>query len=177
MKNMVMPESSYSVGWSADNQPINSYASGWTTSSNTVFESFEGSAMANGVMGNTNGLRWERKVYSMTPNQNLPILLIKDNFSGSTPTQSKFMALHLVAGGGVSTPAGSITPSPRLETSKTGTPNALPSTSRIIDLGIGVNKFTFTGQRWPQHPTGGVDWDLYSIADESQQAVIGNWGR
>ena len=27
-----------------------------------------------------------------------------------------------------------------------------------------------------QHPTGGIDWDVYTIGNESQQAVIGNWG-
>ena len=176
MASIVMPDTSYSsVAWNGDNQPINSFESGWRTSTNTQFESFENSSMGNGVMTNANGLQWERKLYSLTPNANLPVVMIKDTFAGSNPTQRKVMTLNLMATGTVSTPAGPVLPPTRLA-STAQTPDALPSVSRTITLAPGLNAFHFTGQSWPQHPSGGIDWDLYTVAGESQQAVIGNWG-
>ena len=38
-----------------------------------------------------------------------------------------------------------------------------------------MNRLRFTGQLWKLHPTVGIDWDLYTIAGEDQQAHIGNW--
>jgi hypothetical protein len=174
MASMVLPETSYStIRWNGDNQPLNSIFSNWQTSSNNTFESFAQSSMANAIMIDRNGLQWERKLYSIVPNADLPMIMVKDNFSELT--QSKVMTINLMATGVVSTPAGPITPTVRLS-ANTQTATVLPSVSPTIRLNAGVNKFMFTGQTWTQHPTRGIDWDLYTIAGEPQQAVIGNWG-
>jgi hypothetical protein len=176
MASMVLPATSYmTIPWNGDNQPPNSFFSSWRTSSNSIFDSFGQSSMANAIVTDQNGLQWERKLYSIVPNADLPIIMIKDNFSGKNSTEGKVVTLNLMAAGEVVTPGGPITPAPRLSP-VTQTPTILPSASSTITLNIGVNKFLFTGQTWVQHPTHGIDWDLYTIADETQQAIIGNWG-
>ena len=86
------------------------------------------------------------------------------------------MTWNLMSAGAVLTPGGEAIPPARLNTTTDGTVNAYPSVSSTIALNAGVNRFGFTGQSWRQHPTGGIDWDLYTISGEPQQAVIGNWG-
>ena len=176
MASMVMPESGYTtIPWNGNDQPVNSFLSNWQASSNNKFVSFDQGSMANAVMENANGLQWERKLYSLVTNSDLPVIMIKDNFSGSNFRQGKVMTINLMATGAVSTPVGSITPPVRLSPD-TQIATVLPSVSPTITLNPVANHFIFTGQSWMQHPTRGIDWDLYTIADEPQQAVIGNWG-
>jgi hypothetical protein len=39
----------------------------------------------------------------------------------------------------------------------------------------GVTKLHYTGQAFPKHPSGGIDWDLYVIADAPQQAFLAHY--
>ena len=176
MQSIVMPDTSFTpVAWNASGQNLN-YSSGWVSSINTTFETFTNSSMADGEMVNSNGLNWQRKFYSLTTDPAMPITMIKDDFTGNTAV-GKVMTLNLRNTGPVTTPAGPITPPASFEKNTAEVPaDTFPSASPTFNLAVGVNQFLFTGQTLAKHPTQGVDWDLYTIADEAQQAVIGNWG-
>jgi hypothetical protein len=53
----------------------------------------------------------------------------------------------------------------------------LPSTGSVYGLGQGLSQFSFNGVNWPKHATGGINWDLYLLSqDSTAQFFIGNWG-
>ena len=74
--------------------------------------------------------------------------------------------------GEVETPAGRLTPTPRIWGSKT---QERASSGRVVELKPGVSRLGFTGQTWPAHHTQGIDWDLYVVGSEPQQVLVGNW--
>lgn len=176
MMSMVVSDKYYPLGWDQDNQPIMEGASGWVSSGNEMFEQFTSSSVADALMTQEDGLNWQRKLYLITPDTSLPVIMIKDNFSGSTPWQPKTVSFMLMASGAVQTPAGPITPITRLNTTGNASVNAYPSLSEVYNLSLGLNKFVFSGQTWLQHPTGGIDWDLYTVTDEPAQFGLGSWG-
>jgi len=179
MMSMVVTDDHYPTRWNQDNQPTSAggqTSSGWISSSNDLFASFPDSSATNAKMVGTDGLVWERRVFLITPDINLPLVVIQDQFSGANASQGKTMSLNLMATGLVQTPAGPIQPPIRLNTSVDGSENAYPSVSATHLLPAGVNHFQFVGQSWTQHPTKGIDWDLYTVSDEDQQFVIGDWG-
>ncbi len=126
--------------------------------------------------GNT---AWVRTVTLATADPNMPILVIRDTFSGKEADAPKIFTLNLMAEGAVETPAGLRTPPLRMHppSDKTTDPaTQLPSAGEMFPLTPGVNRLGFTGQTWNGHPSEGIDWDVYLIADEVRQAHVGNWG-
>ena len=190
MQSSVIPDTSYGPAgaWSLSGQTTAGVNSNWTSvvnpnypgasSANSMFEAFSNSSMADSNMANTDGLTWQRKLYSLNTDPALPITMIKDDFPVNNMAIGKVMTWNLRATGQVTTPAGLITPPISFEENEAEVAaDTLPSASSIFNLPAGVNQFKFTGQPMPNHPTKGIDWDLYTIADsEAQQAIIGNWG-
>lgn len=104
--------------------------------------------------------RWDRTVQAVHYNDKSPIYVIRDHVNSS---EDYVMTLNLMAQGSVETPAGSINP-PLRSYSK----GEEPSLGQVFKLNAGVNRLGFTGQ-W------GVDFDVYTISDQPQEAAIGNW--
>lgn len=100
------------------------------------------------------------------------VILLRDTFNGAEAGSTKIWSPNLMAQGPVQTPAGSMLPPPR--TSGVGKQELL-SAGPVFSLSPGVDRLSFTGQDWRGHPTGGIDWDLYLLPQEEQQAQIGNW--
>lgn len=180
MMRMALDDTYYPGGqWNQDNQPIKNpgqHSSGWLSSSNDCFVNFPNSAAANAKMVGADGLDWERRLFYITPDQKLPIIVVKDEFSGANASQGKTVSLNLVAAGIVQTPAGPIQPPIRLNTTVDGSENAYPSVSATYPLPAGLNKFGFAGQSWKRHAAGGIDFDVLTVSDDDQQFVIGDWG-
>lgn len=128
----------------------------------------------------SNGLVWRRTVTQLHPNEAYPVLVIADRFSGKAQEQPKIFSLNLMADGPVATPAGQMLPPQRSYANPLdkngGESRQLPSAGDLFTLSPGLNRLSFVGQNWPKHPTQGIDWDLYLVAEEEQQAQIGNWG-
>jgi hypothetical protein len=125
------------------------------------------------------GLVWRRTITQVHADPAHPILLLQDRFSGQAPDQLKIFTMNFMADGPVQTPAGPMTPplrsydnplAPGQQKKKES-----PSAGQVFAVKPGVNRLSFTGQRWPKHPTQGIDWDVYLIPDQQQQAHIGNW--
>jgi hypothetical protein len=108
---------------------------------------------------------------------NYPVIYVTDSFAGPSAGTGKTLTWNLMATGPVSTPAGSVTPITRFSVGCQSPAGQLPSNGTVAALNTGLNRFNFTGVAWPQHPAGGIDWDLFTVAnDATQQFMIGNWG-
>jgi hypothetical protein len=160
MASMVMPLSQ--IPWNQDSVPLTA-GNRWTNSTQDDYLSFTNSGLstAHFTSGNT---VWTRSVYSIHPIDQSPILLIRDSFANAT--EPMVFSMNLMAQGDVSTPDGMVTPPAR----NYANGQQLPSLGSIETLNSGVNRFGFTGQ-W------GVNFDLYTMSDSSQQARIGNWSQ
>ena len=112
----------------------------------------------------------------LAPDSSYPVIHVRDRFSGPDSATSKVLTWNLMAQGAVDTPAGPYSPIERFDDSGTSQPNALPSNGPDYPLGSGLQHFLFTGQTWPAHATGGIDWDLYLVRDGDQRFYIGSWG-
>jgi len=147
--------------WDRDNPPLTA-GGGWTDSTQEAFLSFAASAYARAHFRRGNTI-WTRATALIHPRDDLPLLLIRDVLSGENATRPAVLTLNLMAQGPVETPAGTITP-----TLRTAKDNELPSAGPVFALGPGVSRLGFTGQHL-------IDWDLYSVSGEPQQALVGNW--
>ena len=87
----------------------------------------------------------------------LPVIGIRDHFDGEGADQAKVFLLNLMADGAVTTPGGA---------KNVGDGFAVPA---------GVTRLGFIGQTFPKHPSQGIDWDLYVIAVEPQEAFLAQW--
>ena len=107
---------------------------------------------------------WLRTVSLVTADPLMPVLLIRDTFSGKDAAAAKIFTLNLMAEGAVETPAGPQTPPVRTfpYAEKTSDPaTQMPSAGEVFPLSPGVNRLGFTGQKWKGHLTEGIDWDVY----------------
>jgi hypothetical protein len=97
-----------------------------------------------------------------------PLILITDEVSGAYGDSPRVTTLNMMARDEVTTPAGPISPLLRLDDSARNR-HELPSATTPRALEPGLNRFHFRGQF-------GVDWDLYTLAGQPQQFLIGSWG-
>ncbi len=121
---------------------------------------------------------WVRTVSLVTADPQLPVLFIRDTFSGKDAAVPKIWSMNLMAEGDVETPTGKKTPPQRTFPAgdkMTDAAKQMPSAGPVFPLSPGVNRLGFTGQKWKGHASEGIDWDLYVVAAEPQQAQIGNW--
>jgi len=120
---------------------------------------------------------WTREVRLSRLADDLPVIAIRDSYSGEEAAGAKSFSLNLMSQGAVDTPAGPQDPVQRIwgYEGHHGDKRELPSSGKVFALERGVNRLRFTGQEWPAHATRGIDWDLDVIAPEEQQAHIGNW--
>ncbi|MHB9025188.1 MAG: hypothetical protein ACYC7E_13620 [Armatimonadota bacterium] len=124
------------------------------------------------------GLVWRRTITQMHLDPAHPLLFMQDRFSGQAPDQPKIFTMNFLADGPLQTPAGAMTPPLRDYSNPLGQgeqKKESPSAGPVFAVKPGVNRLSFTGQRWPKHPTQGIDWEVFLIPEEEQQAQIGNW--
>ena len=160
--------------WSSDNVPLTTASRFLTAPTNTEFQSFANSTISTATFGFF-GVTWTRTVKTFSPNTEYPIIEVEDTYTGSPTGQT--VTWNLMATGAVTTPAGSITPTTRFSTGCQSPAGALPSNGAVNSLSTGLQHFSFTGQTWAAHPTGGINWDLYTVNPSgSAQFLIGNWG-
>jgi hypothetical protein len=169
MHSGVVLEKAIGRPWDQDSPPLSS-GGRWSNSTQHVFATFKEGAYARASFraGNT---VWMRSVLSIHADAAHPVLVIRDSFAGEGRDEPKVLSLNLMAVGPVETPAGPVTPEPRrypVSERQPGVPGELPSASRPFELAPGVNRLGFTGKF-------DVDWDVYTIADHAEQALIGDW--
>ncbi len=167
MHNLVVAESDVGQAWDADNAPLESGLA-WTRGAQEAFTAFAASGHSRARFSAPDGTAWTRTVFFLHPNEAYPVVLLADAFSGTNAEAAKILTLNLMATGAVDTPVGLVSPPPRRNYCYEE-PHELPSASAPFSLPAGTNRFGFTGQ-WL------IDWDLYTVATNAQQALVGNWG-
>ena len=167
MHSLVLPENALRFAWNMDSPPLDGGGLRWQHATQKSFEAFTASGHVRATYEQPKGMTWTRSVYSIHPDENYPILVIRDGFEGPGADAGKIVTLNLMADGEVETPQGSVTPPTHLYSTGEG-PKQLPSTSRVISLEAGLNRFGFTGQ-WL------INWDLYTFSPQPMQALIGSW--
>ena len=173
----VVYDSELSHLWSADQPQLTDASTLFQNPTNTEFGSFTKSATSTGTFTAGDGTVWTRSVRTMAFDPAYPIIYVTDQFAGPSAGTGKTLTWNLMATGAVSTPAGSVTPVTRFSAGCQSPAGALPSNGNVAALNTGLNRFNFTGVAWPQHPAGGIDWDLFTVAnDATQQFMVGNWG-
>jgi hypothetical protein len=163
LHSVVLPESATGHPWDNDSPPLDA-GDLWKSTAAHAFLSFRTSSFAQASFAAGNDDTWTRSVYLICPDEDLPIVLLRDRCSSDTAKTGKIFSLNLMAKGAVETPAGKQTPQQRSYWLN----GELPSAGPVLHLNAGVNRFGFTGQ-------GEIDVDLYSVSDQPQHAVIGNW--
>ncbi len=153
--SVVLPEEAIGAEWT-QTPPDVTKGPRWR---NPVTEDFQVEARqawsrARFTLGETT---WRRTVKVAMLRDDLPAIGIRDEFEGGGADASKVFLLNLMAQGAVQTPEG-----PKTVGQGFGVP-------------AGVTRLRFTGQDFAKHPTGGIDWDLYIIADQPQDAFLAEY--
>jgi hypothetical protein len=163
--------------WSADQPSLADASTLMRNPVSTEFAAFKNSTTATGTFTAADGTVWTRIVRTMAFDPAYPIIYVTDQFAGPSAGTGKTLTWNMMAGGAVSTPAGSVTPAIRFSAGCQSPAGALPSDGAVFPLNAGLQRFNFTGVAWPQHPAGGIDWDLFTVPnDATGQFLIGNWG-
>lgn len=183
MHDSIVYDSELPNPWSADQPLLMDASTLMNNPTNTEFGAFANSTTSSATFSfPADGTVWTRIVRTMAFDPTYPIIYVTDNFSGPSATLGKTLTWNMMATGPVSTPAGPITPISRFSTGCQSPAGALPSandTSGLApySLATGLQQFNFTGVTWPQHATGGIDWDLFTFSSSTgEQFLIGNWG-
>jgi hypothetical protein len=163
--------------WSADQPGLEDVSTLFENPTNTEFAGFRNSTTSTATFTSTDGTVWTRIVRMINFDPSYPIIFVHDTFSGLSAGAGKTLTWNLMATGPVTTPAGPITPTTRFSAGCQSPAGQLPSNGTVSSLSAGLSQFSFTGFPWAKHETGGINWDLFTVAaDSTQQFMIGNWG-
>lgn len=97
---------------------------------------------------------WTRTLKLSMLQDNLPVIGIRDDF---TTRDSKVFLLNLMNEGVIQAPDGA------------------KNVGDCFTIPAGVTKLHYTGQAFRRHPAGGIDWDLYVVTDDPQEAFIAQY--
>jgi len=166
----ILPEAAIGRPWDQSSPPPDTAAGGaWRKAAQASFATGRAvDSVASTFAGK--GIEWKRLLQLHHEDPAMPVIAIRDDFDGPSAGEPKVLTLNLMARGPVQTPAGAVTPEPRTHppSPKADKPDQLPSASPPFALKAGVSQLSFTGQH-------GVDFDLFVIAQQAQEALLGNW--
>lgn len=157
MHSGVLPEESIGTRWDADSPKLDASRQPWVRSVQEGFADFDDATYSEASFEAPNGSKWVRSVAMIHADDRQPLILINDLVGGT-----RVATFNMMARDQVTTPAGPMTPTPRLWPD-------LPSATPPAALAAGLKRFHFRGQF-------GVDWDLYTLSSQPQQFLIGSWG-
>jgi hypothetical protein len=161
MQNVVVSEPALDARWDSGNVSTDEcFGNRSQIISGTRLKVDSNAARAAARFENKGGF-WDRRVWDYRSDPAAPVLRIRDEFSGTGATDPKTFSLTLMASGPVETAAG-----PR-EVPRSSAP-AKPPAGGSFALAPGVTRLGFKGQ-W------GVDFDVFIVAEEAQQATVTGW--
>jgi hypothetical protein len=161
MQNVMVPESALSAPWySGDVSTDECLGNRGQIISGAGLKVDSRSARA-AVRLDNKGSFWNRRVWDYRSDPAAPVLRIRDEFTGIGAADSKIFSLTLMATGPVQTETGPC------EVPLSSAP-AKPPAGVPFALAPGLIRLGFQGQ-W------GVDFDLFIVAESSQQATVTGW--
>jgi hypothetical protein len=171
-RNTIVPEASLPMAWNADLPNLGVPVDPWErkTQRQGIFASFPHSGSVTMHAASGADLDWTRHVLSIHPNDDYPLFLITDRFTGKKAGDPLIQNWSMMSSGAVATPAGDVTPGESVHPK-------MPSGGPVHPLKAGLSKFSFTGQSFGKAGvTPAIDWDLYSVAPNDRQFCLGSWG-
>jgi hypothetical protein len=177
MHNSIVLDSELNHPWSTDDPSLSDAEILLQNPTNTEFAAFQNSTTSTATFTEADGTVWTRTARTMAFDPTYPVIYVYDSFAGASAAAGKTLTWNLMAGGAVTTPAGSVTPPIRFSAGCQSVAGQLPSSGSLYPLTAGLQHFNFTGAAWPKHATGGINWDLYTVPSSStSQFTLGNWG-
>ena len=156
MHNAPVPESklptSPPVAWDGEAH-LESIGFRWQEAAQESFESFAHGSYSRAAFHSVDST-WKREVYSIHPDPTLPVVVIRDEFSGAGAIAPRILSLNVMAAGQVETPFGAV---------------GVPSPAH--PFGPELNRFGFAGI--PQAGRVAIDADVY--AGGATQYALGHW--
>jgi hypothetical protein len=161
MQNVVVPEAALGARWnSADVSTDECFGNRSQIINDAGLKVDSFAAKAAGTFDNKGGF-WNRRVWDYRSDPAAPVLRIRDDFNGIGATEPKIFSLTLMATGPMETAEGSrVVP--------VSSAPAKPPAGTPLALAPGVTRPGFKGQ-WD------VDFDVFIVADRSQQATVTGW--
>lgn len=170
LKNSLAPQSLFPT-WNDASQPFILSAGVWDESSNQSYQAYKNSTYSKALINGQHG-NWTRQVHFFSPRVQNPIFIIKDSLNNSNNFIWNF---NFMAEGPVQTPSGLVDP-PNAFWNGQGSPQEQPSASPLINLDTTLNRFDFQGSNWVEHPSGGIDWEVYVQTQNPVGATLSEMG-
>lgn len=173
IRSVVVPEKKFPE-WNQSEQPINKRSltdRTWPLSYVTAFANLGYSSSVTVTMKTRDNETWDRKINMIHVNDSLPIIMFFDSVSGNA---NNIWSMMMMSEGPVLTPAGPITPEKRLYDNRSL--KQLPTATPQKSMKPGLNRFVFTGQDWVAHPSGGINWNLYTVSKSQTDFSLAQWG-
>ncbi|NQU22729.1 MAG: hypothetical protein HQ567_15740 [Candidatus Nealsonbacteria bacterium] len=150
--SVVLPEAAIGADWK-QNPPDVTKGPRWSNAKTLDYQTKDREAWskASFTLGQET---WTRTVKVAMLQDDLAAVGLRDEF---TTAESKVFLLNLMNAGPIDTPDGA---------KDVGDSFTIPA---------GVAKLHYTGQAFPKHPAGGINWDLYVIADAPQEAFVARY--
>ncbi len=161
MQNVVVPESALGSRWDGGDVSTDECFGNRSQIISGAGLKVDFSTAQAAVALDNKGSSWRRRVWDYRSDPAAPVLRIRDEFTGTGATDSKVFSLTLMANGPVQTESG-----PR-EVPLSSAP-AKPPAGVPFALAPGVVRLGFQGQ-W------GVDFELFILAEMSQEATVTGW--
>lgn len=173
IRSVVVPEKLFPE-WNGAAQPIAGRSLSnrtWPESSSKEFANLGYAAVAIVQMKNKEGGIWTRTVSSVNLHPGMPVYIIYDSVSGN---EFNIWSMQMMSEGPVKTPGGPVTPVKRMYNNNDK--KELPSATPVKQIEGGWKRFGFNGQPWKLHPSGGIDWYLYTYVSKPVNVTLSHWG-
>jgi hypothetical protein len=170
VRSVIVPITRFSE-WKSIEQPIGkSDKQNWHSASPLEFVRLGKSATSIALMNADK--KWKRQVSLLTISEKHPVIIIKDSISDPGPN---IWSMLFMSQGDILTPAGRVTP-PKRKHDNAGF-KEFPAASAETEIKSGWNTFQFSGQDWSKqlHPSGGIDWYLYSFNRNNTTFTTSEW--
>jgi len=172
IRSVVVPEKLFPE-WNKAQQPIEGKSitnRTWPKSSLQEYANLGNISYASGKI-EAEGILWQRNISVIMLDDKIPAYIFYDSISGN---ENNIWSMMMMSEGAVNTPAGNITPEKRMHNGRDV--QQLPTATAVKNIPAGWNRFLFNGQQWKLHPSGGINWYLYTNASKPINFTMAQWG-
>lgn len=168
LRSLLVPEAMF-PSWKGAQQPINGedkMGDPWKKSSVTDYGKFPGFTYSMSAIEGEKK-QWNRSFLMIHVDEKQPLFVFYDSTSEPAIWSMMFMSDDVIE--------NSRTPIKTTARIHDGARKELPEATREKNLPPGWNSFSFKGQKWKTHPSGGINWDLYTYTGAPTSYTFSQW--